>query len=348
MHPMPHRPRSRAGRLRVLLTAATALVALAACGSPSGGGDAAPSGDQPDGTFPITVEHAYGSTEVPAAPKRVITLGYTDPDPLLAVGVAPIGIVNWFLTPPPNNKWPWQEKAFGPTVPVEVGKRDEYNLEKIAQLQPDLIIAGYSGMTQAQYDQVSKIAPTVAQPAGFEQFTAPWQELTRHITKAVGKEKQGNDLVAQTEARIAKTREAHPEWAKQTAAVMQFQAPDYRVFAKGDLKADLMSALGFQAPPEVDKLAAGKSDASVSPERVDLLNVDKLLVFARNPQAQAEIAGRPEFAALPVAQQKRVRFLSTTEPMSAAISYGSPISFPYALDKLVPLLEGIPAPQPAG
>ncbi|MBW0101278.1 iron-siderophore ABC transporter substrate-binding protein [Pseudonocardia sp. KRD291] len=328
----------------MLLTAVTATVALAACGSPSGGEAPPASGGQADGAFPVTVEHAYGSTEIPAAPKRVITLGYTDPDPLLAVGVAPIGIVNWFLTPPPNNKWPWQEAGYGATVPEEVGKRDEYNLEKIAALQPDLIIAGYSGMTQAQYDQVSKIAPTVAQPKDYEQFTAPWQVLTRHITKAVGQEQRGNELVTQTEARIAQVKSAHPEWAQQTAAVMQFQAPDYRVFSKGDLKADLMSALGFQAPPEVTQLAAGKSDASVSPERVDLLNVDKLLVFARNPQVQAEISARPEFAALPVAQQKRVRFLSTTEPTSAAISYGSPISFPYALDKLVPLLEGIPAP----
>ncbi|MDN5915572.1 MAG: hypothetical protein L0I76_10775 [Pseudonocardia sp.] len=45
-------------------------------------------------------------------------------------------------------------------------------------------------------------------------------------------------------------------------------------------------------------------------------------------------------------QQQRVRFLSTTEPKSAAISHGSPISFPYTLDMLVPLLEGMPAPQP--
>ncbi|WP_130290381.1 iron-siderophore ABC transporter substrate-binding protein [Pseudonocardia sediminis] len=328
----------------MLLTAVVATVALAACGSPSGGEAEQSSGGQADGAFPVTVEHAYGSTEVAAAPKRVITLGYTDPDPLLAVGIAPIGIVNWFVTPPPNNKWPWQEAAYGATVPEEVGKRDEYNLEKIAALQPDLIIAAYSGMTQAQYDQVSKIAPTVAQPKDYPQFTAPWQVFTRHITKAVGQEQRGNELVTQTEAKIDEVRTAHPEWAQQTAAVMQYQAPDYRVFSKGDLKADLMSALGFQAPPEIAQLAAGKSDASVSPERADLLNVDKLLVFARSPQVQAEISARPEFAAQPVVAQKRVRFLSTTEPTSAAISYGSPISFPYALDKLVPLLEGIPAP----
>ena len=187
----------------------------------------------------------------------------------------------------------------------------------------------------------------MAQPKDFEQFTAPWQVLTRHITKAVGQEQRGNELVAQAEARIARIRDAHPEWARQTAAVMQFQAPDYRVFSEGDLKADLMNALGFRAPPEIAQLAAGKSDASVSPERVDLLDVDKLLVFARSPQVQAEISARPEFAALPVTRQQRVRFLSTTEPTSAAIGYGSPISLPYALEKIVPLLEGIPAPQPA-
>lgn len=332
-------------RVAALLAAVVAIVVLTACGAPAGDG-AGPEPQAP-GAFPVTVEHAYGGTEVAAAPQRVITLGYTDPDSLLAVGVAPIGIVDWFVVPPPQNTWPWQQAGYAGAVPEVVGERDEYNLEQIARLQPDLIIASYSGMTRDQYEQVSRIAPTVAQPPGFAPFTAPWQVMTRHVTKAVGQERRGDELVRQTEARIAAVRDAHPEWRGQTAVAAAFTAPDYFAFSRGDIKADLLSALGFGAPPEIAQLAAGRSDARISPERVDLLDVDKLLVFARNPQVQAEISARPEFAALPVVQQRRTMFLFTSEqqaPVSAALGYGSVISFPYVLDRLVPMLEAMPAP----
>lgn len=345
MLPTPSSP-FRAGRLRLLLAGVLALFALAACSSsPSGGGG----GQEPAGSgqFPVTVEHKYGSTEVARAPQKVITLGYTDPDSLLAVGVAPVGIVNWFVVPPPNNKWQWQEAGYAGAVPEEVGKRDEYNLEKIAQMQPDLIIAGYSGMTQAQYDQVSKIAPTVAQPKGYPDFTAPWQVMSKHIMKAVGQEQRADELVAQTEARIKQVADAHPQWKQQTAVAAQLSDPNYAVFAKGDIKADFLSALGFQAPPQIAQEAAGKSDITVSPERVSLLNQDKLFFFARNPGVEQQIRAKPEFAALPVVQQQRVEFLYTTEPMAAALGYGSVISFPYLLDQIVPVIEKMPNP-PAG
>lgn len=345
MLPTPSVPLRGGRRLRLLLAALLAVFALAACSStPSGGGG----GQEPaaQGAFPVTVEHKYGTTEIASAPQKVITLGYTDPDSLLAVGIAPVGIVNWFVSPPPDNKWPWQEAGYAGVVPEEVGKRDEYNLEKIAQMQPDLIIAAYSGMTREQYEQVSKIAPTVAQPKGYPDFTAPWQVMAKHITKAVGQEQRGNELVAQTEASIKQVADAHPQWAQQTAVAAQLADPNYAVFAKGDIKADFLAALGFQAPPQIAKEAAGKSDITVSPERVSLLDVDKLFFFARNPGVEQQIRAKPAFAALPVVEQQRVRFLHTSEPMAAALGYGSVLSFPYLLDQLVPMIEQMPAPQP--
>ncbi|WP_226357534.1 hypothetical protein [Pseudonocardia sp. ICBG601] len=99
---MPHASPSR-GRFRPLLVALLGVLVLAGCSSaPSGGsGDGTPATPAASGTFPVTVEHKYGSTEITAEPKRVVTLGYTDPDALLAVGIAPVGIVDWFTQPRP-------------------------------------------------------------------------------------------------------------------------------------------------------------------------------------------------------------------------------------------------------
>ena len=51
--------------------------------------DAATSADAQ--AFPVTIEHAYGSTEITEEPKRVATLGWSDQDAALALGVVPVG-----------------------------------------------------------------------------------------------------------------------------------------------------------------------------------------------------------------------------------------------------------------
>ena len=41
--------------------------------------------------FPVTIEHAFGETTIEAEPTRVATLGWTDQDSALALGVVPVG-----------------------------------------------------------------------------------------------------------------------------------------------------------------------------------------------------------------------------------------------------------------
>ena len=61
---------------------------------------------QTEAAFPVTLEHKYGSTTIDAAPERVISVGYSEQDPLLALGVAPIAIRDWFGDQP-FGVWPW-------------------------------------------------------------------------------------------------------------------------------------------------------------------------------------------------------------------------------------------------
>ncbi len=56
--------------------------------------------------FPVTVQHALGSTTVPQAPQRVVSLGYTDQDAILAFGVVPVAIRE-FTGNRPGATWPW-------------------------------------------------------------------------------------------------------------------------------------------------------------------------------------------------------------------------------------------------
>lgn len=75
---------------------------LAGCGSDSADQADKKSDNAPaaGGTFPVTVEHAFGSTKVEKAPKRVVSVGYTDDQAILAFGIKPVGMVDQYPNPP--------------------------------------------------------------------------------------------------------------------------------------------------------------------------------------------------------------------------------------------------------
>lgn len=326
-------------RLPVVAALAAAL-ALGACGSGSDVEDepAAPAGQ---GAFPVTVAHKYGSTEVRSAPTRVVTLGLSDQDAVLALGVKPVGAVDWFKERP-FGKWPWVQPLWGSTPPEIVGERDEYNFEKIAALKPDLILAQYSGMTKENYQTLSQIAPTVGQPPKFDDYAAPWQDMTLAIGKALGKEAQARELIAGIDKRFADVRAQHPEWAGKTAAVVDpFEPGQYAVFAGSDPKAVFLTELGFKIPDEITKLAGKENATVVSSERLDLVDVDRLLFLSTDPTAESRVKADKVYAGLAVAKENRATFLPYEEPpLGGALSFNTVLSIPYAIDQVVPILAG--------
>lgn len=93
--------------------------------------------------FPVTVAHKYGTARVASPPKRVVTVGYNEQDFVLALGVEPVGVREWFGDQP-NATWPWAQDELGDANP-EVLPTAELNFEQIAALWPDLIF----GITRA-------------------------------------------------------------------------------------------------------------------------------------------------------------------------------------------------------
>ncbi|MFF0483400.1 ABC transporter substrate-binding protein, partial [Streptomyces sp. NPDC004435] len=202
--------------------AAVAALALSACGGGTEKAESKPeattSGSGAPSAFPVTVEHKYGSTTIDKEPKRVVTLGLSDQDAVLALGVKPVGAVDWFKEDP-YGKWPWAKDKWGSDKPQIVGERDEYNVEKIAALKPDLVVAQYSGMKKEQYDTLSKFTKVVAQPKGVPDYGASWQVMTRQIGKSLGKAGETEKLIEGIDARFEAVRAKHPEWAQKTLAV---------------------------------------------------------------------------------------------------------------------------------
>ncbi|MDN3024049.1 ABC transporter substrate-binding protein [Streptomyces sp. S.PB5] len=340
-------------RLAATVSAATLAVGLlAGCGSDSSdepSGDSSTEAAADAGAFPVTVEHAFGSTKVEKAPERVVTVGYTDDQTVLAFGIKPVGMVDQYPNPPGqspdiNTQWPWVKDKWGDTKPEVIMKNGDSgpNYEKIAALRPDLIIAVYSEVDQAAYDKLSKIAPTVGRTkAEKEPFSAPWQDNALQIATALGKAEEGEKMIADVQSRLDAAKKAHPEFAGQKAVALSWYENSVAPFTSTDVRGRLVSGIGFQYQTEIDKVADGSFYTKLSPERIDLVDVDHIFVI--NDKADTDALKKFKlFANLDAVKKGNVSYLLDSEgpAVGAAISQGTLLSMPYAIDELVKSAAG--------
>ena len=323
------------------------VLVLAGCGvgdppaaqEPTGGQDTA--SDTKAATFPIEVEHKYGTTVIEKKPERIVTLGLSDQDAVLALGGKPVGAIDWFKERP-YGLWPWTKDLWGDQPPEIVGERDDYNLEKILNLKPDLILALYSGMSEQQYDELSKITKTVGQPKGFDDYGAPWQDMTRMAGKAMGLEAEADAKIKEIDKQFAGIRAAHPEWqGKSVAVVDPYEPGKYAVFQKTDPKAAFVEELGLTVPDEINEAAGDNNAAEISSERLDMIETDLVVILTFDTEkAKQQLAADPVFQGLKVVKEERVLYVPYSEPaIGAALSFNTVLSIPYAIDQFVPLLE---------
>ncbi|MFC9430218.1 iron-siderophore ABC transporter substrate-binding protein [Streptomyces sp. NPDC056987] len=332
-------------RLAATVSAAALGVGLlAGCGSdtPDKESDNAPAAAS--GAFPVTVEHVFGSTEITKAPQRVVSVGYTDDQAILAFGVKPVGMVDQYpnpagTSPDINTQWPWVKDKWGDTRPEVIMSNGDAgpNYEKIAALRPDLIIAVYSEIDQAGYEKLSKIAPTVGRTKGEkEPFSAPWQDNAVHIAKALGKEDEGAALVKGIQDKLDTARKAHPEFADQTAVVLSWYKDSLAPFTTTDVRGRLVTGIGYRGATKIDEIADGKFFTVLSPERVDLVDVDRIFVI--NDKADTAALKKFElFTNLSAVKNGKVSYLLDSEgpAVGAAMSQSTLLSLPYAIDELV-------------
>lgn len=281
--------------------------------------------------FPVTIEHKFGVTQIPAAPKRVVSVGFNDEDFALALGLTVVGALK--PTDYEYENRPWARAAMGDTKSKSIGT-DKLSFEQIAALRPDLILSVYSGTTKGDYDKLSRVAPTVMQPKQFDDYAIPWQEQLLHTGRAVGRDDRAQELLEQVEDRFAKARREHPEFEGRSAVLMSLN-PGKGYFAFTGPRGAFFTALGFKTPPEIVKLAGDTFSAEFSSERVRLLDQDVVIIYATRKEAEAD----PLFRRLDAVREGRVVYLPNGKPdLYGALNYNSPLSLPFQLDEFVPRL----------
>lgn len=321
--------------VRRLVAGAAVCLLLVACSAGSDPGPAASPDAEPPAGFPVTIEHTFGEATIPQRPERVVAVGYTEQDAILAFGVVPVG-VRYAFGPEDDAFFPWADEAAGDAQPV-IMPRDELNFEQVAALEPDLIMAVTAGLEQGDYDLLAQIAPTVAQPAEYVAFGTPWQVQTEITGRALGEPERAAELIAEVETQIEAARAEYPQFEGLTLALSgpQFDG-GYPFHTSADTRSRFFTDLGMQVPAELDAAATSEFYGTVSREQAGLLDRDVLIWQAGSAAERAAIEADPVLAALPVTTDGRALFIDGSD--YDAIQFGSALSLPFLLESYLPKL----------
>ncbi|WP_168207339.1 ABC transporter substrate-binding protein [Microlunatus elymi] len=288
----------------------------------------------------MTIDHALGQTTIAAAPKRVVTVGYTDHELFLALGLRPVGVRPWFGEKI-DHTWPWVRDAWNGSTPTYVGG-SELNFEHIASLRPDVIAGLYAEITDDEYAKLSAIAPTVARDAASAPYTTDRAAMFRTAGRVLGKTDAADRSLAEIDARFAEIRKEHPEFTGKTAAVVDPSQKSFYTFSSTDPRGRFLADLGFAAPTQLDKIIGDKFGAEISAERADLLELDRLLLLA-DAESRSWLDRNKIFQNLDVVLERRALEIPYYERpyAGAAMAYNTVLSVPYAVSRLVPKLAAV-------
>lgn len=294
--------------------------------------------------FPVTIEHAFGETTIESDPQRIATVGWSDQDNVVALGEVPVGsvLIGWGGNEAGSTDWfdsAVEELGEDPSSVTRYDDTDGVPTDEIAQLTPDLIIGTNSGMTQEEFDSLSKIAPVVPYPE--TAWGTPWRDSLELVGQAIGREDEAEAILAETEAAIADVNADYPQLEGTSMAWTWYTATDLStigVYTATDLRPQLMHEFGMVDADKVLELTEanpGTFSANLSAEQADTLDADVLLFYVEEEAQIEQLVNEPLIGTTPALQSGAYVGLTDMQLMTA-ISSPTPLSIPVILDGLLP------------
>jgi len=317
------------------LAGSAGLLGLAACSSAKP--DSESSGETSAG-YPARISGQFGDTVVPTPPKRIVALGQgPDADAAVTLGVAPVAVTRDPTAA--GGIQPWLKQRLTGQPPTLLDASDGPPLEQIAALRPDLIIATTYYPLAQFHDKLAGIAPVLAYTNGPN--VDRWQDTMTRLGKALGRAEAAATAVAGVERTISGDRTAHPTFMGKTFTFGPVQ-PDGKIYTTStasDLSATLLAQLGLTLSPRVAALppSSTKGKSIVSPEQLDLLDADVLILTYITPAQQKKLEASALFKRL--AAVRRDAYVVLPLPVAVAMAFPSVLSVPYALQQTIPLLD---------
>jgi len=287
------------------------------------------------GGGPLTITHTFGETTISEPPKRVVSAGFTGQDDLLALGIVPVAVTNWFGDQP-FGVWPWALPKLGNAKPVVLNLDNGIQAQQIAGLKPDLIVATDAGLDQDTYQKLAAIAPTLAQSDG-DAFFEPWKDQAKAIGQAVYQSGQMTSLINGVDKGFTAVADKYPQFKNKRVVLLQGKLHDDNVVATTGWRTEFLTQMGLTIPESIAGMAVDPERAFISRDKIkSVLGATDLLIWTtESDKDQADLLANPDVAEL------RSRSVFTTKDQAGAIAYASPLSYPLVADQLPPLIANI-------
>lgn len=295
-------------KLLVLSIVLLIMLALAACGSTeeTGGSEGASSDAET-----IQYESENGTVEVPADPQRVLVLS-TYAGNVMALDVPLIGVDAWSKSNPN-----FEQQLEG------VEEVTEDNLEKIIELDPDLII-GLS--TIKNIDKLEQIAPTVTYTYGQVDY------LTQHVEigKLLNKEQEAQAWVDDFKERAQSAGEDIKAEIGEDATVSVIENFDKQLYVFGDNWGRgteiLYQEMGLNMPEKVEEMALTDGFYALSQEVLPEYMGD-YVIFSKDSEQDNSFQETELYQNTPAVKNNQV-----FEADAKKFYFNDPISLDYQLE----------------
>jgi iron complex transport system substrate-binding protein len=294
-------------------------------------------------TYPVVIKHALGTTTIAEKPERIATVAWANHEVPLALGIVPVGFAAAnFGDDDGDGLLPWVAEKLaelGADQPVLFDEGDGIDFEAVAATNPDVILASYSGLSQSDYDTLSRIAPVIAYPEAA--WSTDWRDMIRYNSAGLGMAAEGEALIADVEAEIAEAVAGHPELQGTSAMfVTHLDTTDLSTvnfYTSNDTRVRFFADLGLKSPKSVmEGSVAGRFSGSISAERIDAFDDVDIVVTYGSRELIDALMTNPLTSRMPAVANDAVVLLGW-DPLGTAAN-PTPLSISWVLKDYVALL----------
>lgn len=317
----------------------------AASASPSASASASAPAASSETQYPITIKHAFGETVIESKPERVATIAWSNHNVALALNVVPVGFsaANYGVIDD-SGMLPWTAQKL-----QELGAKDYtifqdtagLDFEAIANVNPDVILAAYSGITAEEYATLSKIAPVVAYPK--DPWVITWRDQVTMNAAGMGMAAEGEQLIKNIESYISDISAKYPDLKGKKIAFASFSAADlssYYIYTPADPRAGFLLELGMEYPESVLGNVTSESGfyLQLSAENADALSGAEALVMYGDQALLDALQKDPMYSQVPAIKNGAVALIGDNTPLAAAANPDA-LSLLYTTDEYVSLID---------
>ncbi|MGW7417618.1 ABC transporter substrate-binding protein [Streptomyces sp. NPDC054863] len=306
MHTFPQR--RRPGRMAAAVLTAAMALSLAACGGAKEDAADKTAADKPaaasDASFPRTITHDKGKTEITAKPRRVVALDNSLVEAVVALDAPLVGGIGSYR----------DQKGFPPYLgdavknTKDVGPMATPNLEAIAALKPDLIVSA-TVRHEDLYPQLSQIAKTV-----FVKTTGPiWKENVTFLGQVLGEEEKAKAQLAGYETRAKKIGDAINAKVKgkdgkspATFSVVRFVDGPTRIYLPATFSGIILKDMGLARP--ANQQDPKEFNIEISEEQIAQADADHVFMttFSGGEERKKKFLANPLWKRLGAVQKGQV------------------------------------------